>query len=88
MPRAAAPTQVKNEKLTSDPLAVDVLPPVAFDLFELEEDGIKGARVEPRDAHLDDGKHPAAVLGHDHLVGELLELLPQLELLGEGSSST
>ena len=70
-----------NVKLTSNPLSVDVLPSVAANLFELEQDGIKGAGIEPRDAHLDHGEHPAAVLGHDHLVCKLFELFPQLKLL-------
>ena len=70
-----------NVKLTSNPLSVDVLPPVAANLFELEQDGIKGAGIKPRYAHLDHGEHPAAVLGHDHLVCKLLKLFPQLKLL-------
>ena len=76
----------RNEELTGNPLSVDVLPPVAADLLELEQDGIKGAWIEPRDSHLDHGEHPAAILGHDHLVGKLLKLGPQFKLLKDEGS--
>ena len=70
-----------DEKLTSNTLSVHVLQPVAPDLFELEEDGIYGAGFQPQHAHVEIGEHPAAILGQDHLVGNLLKLLPQAKML-------
>jgi len=70
-----------RNQFTWEPLSVDVFPPGLLNLLELQQDGVEGRGFESADPDLDDGEHPAAVLGDDHLVGEVLELGPELGIL-------
>ena len=62
------------------------LPPLSLCNPEMRQ-SLKADSLPPQNgrpsvrAHLDDGEHPAAVLGDDHLVGEVLELGPELGIL-------
>ena len=68
-------------QLTRFPLSADVLQPGVADLLELEQHRVVGVRVESADARPDHRKHHAARLGHDHLVGHPVKLLPQGNVL-------
>ena len=73
---------------TCQPFTVDVFPPVVFDLLELEQDGVEGSRFQPLDFDLDQREHSPSPFGDNHLIGLVVESLPQLrvfQLDGDGA---